>query len=74
MGDKKIVMMYGEKDVQAEFEDKIGIHVRNFLRRLDETGEEGGYRATSFERALGKETRGGLEWFYGADGVGIDAL
>lgn len=74
LGDAKLVKLYGKEEVRAEFEDKVGVHVKNFLRRLDETGEEGGYRATPFERALGEETRGGLEWFYGVEVIGWEVI
>lgn len=57
-------------EVLAEFEDKVGVHVKTFLRHLDETGMEGGFRDTQFERTLGTDTRRDLDWYYGEDGVG----
>lgn len=70
LADGNQIDRYGETEVWAEFEDKVGVHVKDFLRLLDETGLEGGFRATQFERALRIDTRQSLEWYYGQDGVG----
>lgn len=70
VADKNQIEHYGEMEVLAEFEDKVGVHVKTFLRHLDETGMEGGFRDTQFERTLGTDTRRDLDWYYGEDGVG----
>jgi hypothetical protein len=59
----------GDPNATAEFAEKVSTHlVKQFLRRLDETGKEIHKCIWEMERA--EKTRHDLLWYYGKIGVG----